>query len=76
MDPATLSWALAQPAGSRAAVLASAYTSGVTRVTFEGRTVEYRSLDELGRAIAALYGAENAAARRPGVTLASFTRNA
>jgi hypothetical protein len=45
-------------------------------VTFEGRTVEYRSLDELARAIATLNGAENAASRRPGVTLASFTRNA
>jgi 3-hydroxyacyl-CoA dehydrogenase len=33
---------LAQPAGSRAAVLASAYTGGVTRVTFEGRTVEQK----------------------------------
>ena len=76
MDPATLAWALAQPAGSRSAVLASAYTGGVTRVTFEGRTVEYRSLDELARAIATLHGAENAASRRPGVTLARFTRNA
>ena len=75
MDSATLAWALAQSAGSRAAVLASAYTGGVTRVTFEGRTVEYRSLDELGRAIAALYGAENAAARRPGATLAKFSRS-
>ena len=45
-------------------------------MTFEGRTVEYRSLDELGRAIAALYGAENTAARRPGMTLAQFTRPA
>jgi hypothetical protein len=43
-------------------------------VTFEGRTVEYRSLDELGRAIAALHGAENAASRRPGVTLVQFSR--
>jgi hypothetical protein len=76
LDPATLAWALAQPVGSRAAVLVAAFTGGVTRVTFEGRTVEYRRLDELARAIAALYGAENAAARRPGVTLASFTRNA
>ena len=76
MDPATLAWALAQPAGSRAAVLVAAFTGGVTRVTFEGRTVEYRSLDDLGRAIAALYGAENAAARRPGVTLAQFSRSA
>ncbi len=57
-------------------MLVAAFTGGVTRVTFEGRTVEYRSLDELGRAIAALYGAENVTARRPGVTLASFTRNA
>jgi hypothetical protein len=55
-------------------VLVAAFTGGVTRVTVEGRTVEYRSLDELGRAIAALYGAENAAARRPGVTLAQFSR--
>ena len=76
MDPTTLAWALAQPAGSRAAVLVAAFTGGVTRVTFEGRTVEYRSLDELGRAIAALYGAENTAARRPGVTLAQFSRSA
>jgi hypothetical protein len=76
LDPATLAWALAQPAGSRAAVLVAAFTGGVTRVTFEGRTVEYRSLDELGRAIAALYGAENTAARRPGVTLAQFSRSA
>jgi len=74
LDPATLAWALAQPAGSRVAVLVAAYTGGVTRVTFEGRTVEYRSLDELGRAIVALYGAENAAARRPGITFAQFSR--
>ncbi len=74
MDPAVLAWALAQPAGSRAAVLAAAYTGGTTRVTFDGRTVEYRSLDELGRALAALYGAENSMARRPSMTLASFTR--
>ena len=76
MESATLAWALAQPAGSRAAVLASAFTGGVTRVTFEGRTVEYRSLEELGRAIAALYGAENVTVRRPGVTFAQFTRPA
>jgi len=74
LDPATLAWALAQPVGSRAAVLVAAFTGGVTRVTVEGRTVEYRSLDELARAIAALYGAENAAARRPGVTLVQFSR--
>ena len=74
MESALFAWALAQPAGSRAAVLAAAYTGGVTRVTFEGRTVEYRSLDELARAIAALYGAENAVARRPGVTLVQISR--
>ena len=74
MDPAVLAWALSQPAGSRAAVLAAAYTGGTTRVTFDGRTVEYRSLDELGRALAVLHGAENNAARRPSVTLASFSR--
>ena len=50
MNPTVLSWALAQPAGTRAAVLAAAFTGGTTRVTFDGRTVEYRSLDELGRA--------------------------
>ena len=54
MDPAVLAWALAQPAGSRAQMLAAAYTGGTTRVSFEGRTVEYRSLDELGRALAVL----------------------
>jgi hypothetical protein len=36
--------------------------------------VEYRSLDELARAMAALRGAEITAARRPSVTLASFSR--
>lgn len=75
MDPNVLGWALAQPAGGRAAVLAAAYTGGTTRVTFDGRTVEYRSLDELGRALAALHGAENSAARRPSVTLARFGRD-
>ena len=74
MDPAVLAWALAQPAGSRAAVLASAYTGGTTRVTFDGRTIEYRSLDELGQALAVLRGAETTSVRRPGLTLASFSR--
>jgi hypothetical protein len=69
MNPTVLAWALAQPAGSRAASV-----GGTTRVTFDGRTVEYRSLDELGRALAALHGAENSAARRPSVTLAAFVR--
>jgi hypothetical protein len=74
MDPTVLAWALAQPAGSRAAVLAAAYTGGTTRVSFDGRTVEYRSIDELGRALGALRGAESSAARRPSVTLATFAR--
>jgi hypothetical protein len=74
MDPADLAWALAQPANSRAAVLASAYTAGTTRVSFDGRTIEYRSLDELGRALAVLRGAETTSARRPSMTLASFSR--
>lgn len=74
MNPTSLAWALTQSAGSRAAVLAAAFTGGTTRVTFDGRTVEYRSLDELGRALSALYAAENATARRPNVTFASFSR--
>jgi hypothetical protein len=74
MDPTALAWALAQPAGSRAQTLAAAFTNATTRVTFDGRTVEYRSLDELGRVLAALHGAEVAAVRRPAVTLAAFSR--
>jgi len=74
MDPTVLAWALTQPTTSRAAVLAAAFTGGTTRVTFDGRTVEYRSLDELGRALSVLHGAENSAARRPSVTFASFAR--
>jgi hypothetical protein len=73
MSPTDLAWALAQPPGSRAAVLAAAYTGGTTRVSFDGRTIEYRSLDELGRALAVLRGAENTTARRPSMTLASFS---
>jgi hypothetical protein len=74
MDPTVLAWALAQPVGTRAAVLAAAYTGGTTRVTFDGCAVEYRSLDELGRALSALHAAENTAARRASVTFASFSR--
>jgi hypothetical protein len=72
MDPDVPAWALAQPAGSRAAALAAAYTGGTTRASFEGRTLEYRSLDELGRALAVLHGAEDSTGRRPAVTLARF----
>lgn len=74
MDPAALAWALAQATTSRWRVLADAYTSGTLRVTFEGRTVEYRSLAEIERALSAGYGAETVAARRPGYTLVQFQR--
>ena len=65
---------LVRAAGTRASVLAAAFTGGTTRVTFDGRTVEYRSLDELGRALSVLHAAENSAARRPSVTFACFSR--
>ena len=42
--------------------------------SFEGRTVEYRSLDEIARALAAGFAAENGTARRPSMTFASFSR--
>lgn len=74
MDPTVLAWALAQPAGIRAAVLAAAFTGGTTRVTFDGRTVECRSLDDLGRGLSVLHDAENASVRRPSLTFASFSR--
>lgn len=74
MNPTVLSWALAQGVGNRWRAMAEAYTSGVTRVTYEGRTVEYRSLDEIGRALASGYSSENTATRRPSVTYATFAR--
>jgi hypothetical protein len=76
MNPNALAWALAQPTGNRWRGLADAYTAGTTRVTFEGRTVEYRSLVEIGQALGAGYAAENLAQRRPCITLARFTRDA
>ena len=76
MNPEVLAWAITQPTGNRWRGLADAYTTGTTRVTFEGRTVEYRSLAEIGQALAAGYATENPAQRRPGVTLARFTRDA
>ena len=76
MTPDALAWAIAQPVGNRWRGLADAFTGGTTRVTFEGRTVEYRSLDEIARALAAGYATENPEQRRPGVTLARFTRDA
>jgi hypothetical protein len=76
MNPNVLAWAIAQPIGNRWRGLADAYTAGTTRVTFEGRTVEYRSLAEIGQAMAAGYAAENQAQRRPCITFARFTRDA
>jgi hypothetical protein len=75
MNPDALAWAIAQPIGNRWRGLVDAYTGGTTRVTFEGRTVEYRSLAEIAQALAAGYAAENQAQRRPCVTLARFTRD-
>lgn len=74
MNPVILAWALGQPAGNRWRGLAEAYAGGTTRVTFEGRTVEYRSLAEISAALATGYAAENSSARRPSTTFASFTR--
>ncbi len=75
MNPAVLAWALAQPAGTRAAALAGAYTSGATVVMIEGRRVEYRSLAELAQALAVLHASQTAESqRRPARTLASFSR--
>jgi hypothetical protein len=62
LDPAVLAWALARPVGDRRRGLAEAFAAGTTRVSFEGLTVEYRSLRE------------NSATRRPCVTLASVSR--
>jgi len=74
IDPTVLAWALARPAGDRWRGLAEAFANSTTRVTFDGRTVEYRSLDEIARALTAGHAAENAVARRPNTTLASFSR--
>jgi hypothetical protein len=62
----TLAWALAQPAGSAARALADAYSGGTTRVSIDGRSVEYRSLADIERALTALHAAgQSAASRRP-----------
>jgi hypothetical protein len=74
IDPVILAWALARPANDRWRLLADAFAGGTTRVSFEGRSVEYRSLTELARTLAAGYAAENASTRRTPVTLASFSR--
>lgn len=74
MNPTVLAWALALPATDRWYSLAEAYASGTTKVTFEGRSVEYRSLAEIAAALTAGYGAANAVASRPSVTMAQFSR--
>jgi hypothetical protein len=74
LDPAVLAWALARPVGDRWRGLAEAFAAGTTRVSFDGRTVEYRSLAEISAALTAGHGAENSAARRPCITLTSFSR--
>ena len=74
MNPDVLTWALAQPAGNRWRGLAEAFTAGTTRVTYEGRTIQYRGLDEISRALAVGYATENGTTRRPSITFASFTR--
>ena len=53
LDPAILAWALTLPSSNRWRGLADAFTSGTTRVSFDGRTVEYRTLAEIGAALAA-----------------------
>lgn len=77
MDPAVLTWAQAQTAGSEARNLAAAYASGTLRVRFaDGREVLYRSLAEIERALTGLYGVQavTVTSRRPGYTLAGFRR--
>lgn len=74
LDPAILAWALARPGGDRWRSLAEAFAGGTTRVSLEGRMVEYRSLADISAALTAGHGAENSAAPRPGLSLATFTR--
>jgi hypothetical protein len=74
LDPAILAWALALPSGNRWRGLAEAFAGGTMRVSFEGRSIEYRSLAEISTALAAGYTAENMSVRRPTTTFASFTR--
>ena len=74
MNPAILAWALSQPNGNRWRGLAEAFAGGTTRVSFEGRSIEYRSLAEISTALAAGYAAENSSTRRPTTTLVRFSR--
>jgi len=74
LDPAILAWALALPSSNRWRGLAEAFAGGTIRVSFEGRSIEYRSLAEISSALTAGYAAENSGVRRPKTTFASFTR--
>ncbi|MBS7790306.1 hypothetical protein KTR66_09880 [Roseococcus sp. SDR] len=74
MSAEALAWALAQAPGTAARVLAAAYSSGALRVTHDGKTIEYRSTGEIMKAIETLRGAALPSARRPAVTLGTFSR--
>jgi hypothetical protein len=67
----TLAWAQAQTPGTAARTLYDAYVTGTTRVTVDGRTVEYRSLADIERALTALHAAGlPATSRQPRMTIA------
>jgi hypothetical protein len=74
LDPAILAWALTLPSSNRWRGLAEAFAGGTTRVSLEGRSIEYRSLAEISTALVAGYAAENSSARRPTITLVRFSR--
>ena len=46
LDPAILAWALTLPSSNRWRGLAEAFAAGTTRVSFDGRSVEYRSFND------------------------------
>jgi hypothetical protein len=46
LDPAILAWALTLPSSNRWRGLAEACAAGTTRVSFDGRSVEYRSFND------------------------------
>lgn len=54
-----------------------AYASGVTRVTYEGKSTEYRSLAEMREIISGIEGelASQAGRRRPVAGFATFRRS-
>ena len=56
--------------------LKAAYAQGILRITYEGKTVEYGSADDLLRRIRVIEGeiAADAGAKRPVAGFASFRR--